>query len=167
MVLGFYNGIIRLDQGVQTAWAQVENQYQRRLDLVPNLVAAVKGQFKQEQAIFDKITQARAAFAGAQNVKDQVKAANDVEGFLRQLFALVESNPQIKSNENVLALQAQLEGSENRVAVERQRYNERVRQFNVKIKVFPGSVLAKWFGFSQKDFFEATEGAQQTPKVEL
>lgn len=164
---GFYNRIIRLDQGVQSSWAQVENQYQRRLDLVPNLVAAVKGEFKQEQAIFGQITQAREAFAGATTVNDQVKAANDVEGFLRQLFALVESNPQIRSNENVLELQAQLEGTENRVAVERRRFNETVQDYNTAIKTFPGNVFARWFGFQDKEFFSALEGAQVAPKVDL
>lgn len=163
----YYNRLIRLDQGVQESWAQVENQYQRRLDLVPNLVNAVKGFFKQEQAIFDKITQAREAFAGAKTINDQVKAANDVENFLRQLFALVESNPQIRSNENVIALQTQLEGTENRVSVERRRYNETIRTYNTATKTFPGNLFARLFGFGGQEFFEAVEGAEQAPAVEL
>lgn len=168
LVLGsFYNRIVRLDQGVQTAWAQVETQYQRRLDLVPNLVNAVKGQFKQEQEIFNKITQAREAFAQAKTAADQVKAANDVEQFLTRLFALVESNPQIRTNENVLALQTQLEGTENRVAVERRRYNEVVRDYNTAIKTFPGNQMAKLFSFQEKEFFSSVAGAQEAPKVEL
>lgn len=163
----YYNSFIKLDQNIQGKWAQVQNEYQRRVDVVPNLVNTVKGFAKQEQEIFDKITQAREAFAGAKTVETQVKAANDLEGFLTRLFALAESNPQIKSNENFLALQAQLEGTENRVAVERRRYNEAVQTYNTRVKIFPGNLFARWFGFVQKEFFQASAGAEIVPQVQF
>ncbi len=166
-LVGTYNRLISLDQSVQSAWSQVENQYQRRLDLVPNLVNSVKGFFAQEQEIFSKLTQAREAFAQAKTPASQVNAANDVEQFLSRLFALVESNPQIKSNENVLALQTQLEGTENRISVERKRYNDSVRGFNLAVKRFPTNLFARAFGFGEKQFFQAELGAEQTPTVDL
>lgn len=162
---GYYNSFIRLDQNIAGKWAQVENEYQRRIDVVPNLVNTVKGFAKQEQEIFDKITQAREAFAAAATPAAQVKAANDLEGFLTRLFAIAESNPEIKSNANFLALQSQLEGTENRVAVERRRYNEAVQTYNTRVKIFPGNLFARWFGFSQKEFFQATAGSENAPTV--
>ncbi len=166
-LVGFYNSLVTLNESVDNQWAQVETQYQRRFDLIPNLVSSVKGFFTQEQAIFDKITQARAAYAGAQGVNAKVQAAVGLEGALARLLAIMESNPEIKSDATVQTLMAELEGTENRVSVERMRFNDLVKSYNVKVKTFPGRFIASWFGFAEKAFFEAVGGAEVVPKVDL
>lgn len=166
-LVGFYNGLVKMEKDIEGQWAQVENQYQRRFDLIPNLVNSVKGMMKQEQEVFGKIAEARTRYAGAATVSGKVTAANQVESALARLLAIIENYPELKSAQNVQTLMAQLEGTENRISVERGRFNDRVREYNTRIKQFPGNVLAPMFGFSAKDFFEAVEGTEVAPKVEL
>lgn len=163
--VGQYNSLIRQDQEVKAAWAQVENQLQRRLDLIPNLVETVKGFAKQEQAIFVGVAEARSRVGGASNIPDKIKANNELTSALSRLMVVMEAYPQIKSDQNFLSLQNQLEGTENRVAVERMRYNETVKVFNMKIKSFPVVLFAGLMGFVPATFFEAPPEAKVAPKV--
>ena len=162
-----YNRLVTANEGVVNQWAQVSVQYQRRLDLIPNLVESVKGIMGQEQKIFGELAAARASYTGARSANDQVAAANQVEGALGRLLAIMENYPQLKSAENVQTLMAQLEGAENRISVERGRYNDLVRNFNILTKRFPMSVMAGIFGYSDKDYFQAAAGAENAPKVDL
>jgi LemA protein len=165
---GTYNKLVTLNEGVDGQWAQVETVYQRRLDLIPNLVNATKGFLKQEQGIYDKITQARAQYAGSSgNPAAQVEAANALESALSRLLVIVESNPEIKSNQTVSDLMVELAGTENRISVERRRFNETVQTYNIKVKRFPTNLLAGMFGFEDRSFFEASEGAEIAPTVDL
>lgn len=165
--LSVYNGLISSNESVNGQWAQVETQYQRRLDLIPNVVNAVKGIMNQEQAIFGEISAARANYAGAQTVDGKVKAANEVEGSFSRLLAIMENYPQLKSSENVQSLIVELEGAENRVSVERKRFNDAVLAYNLIAKRFPSGIIAGIFGFSEKTYFESISGAETAPKVEL
>jgi len=171
LVLGYgwttYNGLVIANENADNQWAQVETQYQRRLDLIPNLVNSVKGTMKQEQAVFGAIADARTKYAGAVTVNDKAAAASQVESALGRLLVVMENYPQLKSAENVQTLMAQLEGTENRVSVERKRFNDMVRDFNLMTKRFPSSVMAKLFGFSEKAYFESAPGAQNAPSVEF
>lgn len=162
-----YNSLIKTNENVDNQWAQVETQYQRRLDLIPNLVASVQGAMKQEQAIFSELAEARANYSGAATVNDKVKAASQVENAFGRLLAIMENYPQLKSVEAVQTLMVQLEGTENRVSVERKRFNDMVRDYNLVIKRFPSSAIASIFGFVEKDYFEAAQGAENAPKVNL
>ncbi len=162
-----YNGLVSANVGVDQQWAQVETQYQRRLDLIPNLVASVQGIFKQEQTIFTALANARAHYAGAASVDAKAKAAGEVESALSRLLAIVENYPQLKSSDTVQTLMAQLEGTENRVSVERKRFNDVVASYNLKTKRFPSSVIASLFGFSSRAYFEAAAGAENAPKVQF
>ncbi len=166
-VIGGYNSLVRLDESVKAAWSQVENQLQRRNDLIPNLVSTVKGYAKQEKGIFENVANARSKLAGAQNVGDKITAANEMSGFLGRLLAIVENYPQLKSDQNFRQLQDELAGTENRIAVERMRYNELVKQFNQSIRVFPKNIIAGIFKFEKAALFEAVEGAQEPPKVDF
>jgi LemA protein len=175
--VGVYNSIVSSDEAVKSSWSQVENQYQRRYDLVPNLVETVKGFAKQEREVLENVTAARArvgqltvtpevlnnpeAFARFQQAQDGLSSA------LSRLMAVVENYPQLRSNENFLTLQSQLEGTENRIAVARNRFNEQVRDFNTRIRRFPGSVIAGMTGFSAAQYFEATAEAAQAPQVQF
>lgn len=163
----FYNGLVKQTQAIASQWAQVENQFQRRFDLIPNLVNSVQGAMAQEQKIFSDITEARTRYAGAQTTEQKVAAANEVEGALARLLAIMENYPQLKSIEAVQQLMAQLEGTENRIAVERGRYNDVVRVYNTRIIQVPGKWLAPIFGFSAKAYFEAAAGAETAPEVKL
>ncbi|MDO8537642.1 MAG: LemA family protein [archaeon] len=160
---GTYNSLIAKDQAVESQWGQVQVVLQRRFDLIPNLVETVKGFASQEQTIYDKITQARTKYAGNQTVEN----ANEVESWLSRLLVIVESNPEIKSNTNFLALQDQLEGTENRISVERMRFNDEVRSFNTLVKQFPSNFVAGMFGFTTKDYFETVAGADVPPVVDF
>ena len=160
-----YNGFVTASEGVTNQWAQVETQYQRRVDLIPNLVESVKGVMAQEQTIFTALADARTKYTGAQSTDEKAAAAGQVEGALGRLLAVVENYPQLKSSENVQTLMAQLEGTENRVSVERKRYNDMVQVYNLKVKTFPSSIVAKVFGFSDHAYFEAAAGAENAPKV--
>lgn len=160
-----YNGLVTASVGIDGQWAQVETQYQRRLDLIPNLVESVKGVFNQEQSIFNALASARAGYANASGVNAKAKAAGEVETALSRLLAIVENYPQLKSSENVQTLMAQLEGTENRVSVERKRFNDAVASYNLKTKRFPSKLIASLFGFSERFYFEAAAGAEDAPKV--
>ena len=166
-LVGFYNSLVTLNEGVDNQWAQVETQYQRRFDLIPNLANAVKGFFTQEQAIFGQITDARKAYAGAQGVNAKAQAATGLESVLGRLLVIVEDNPEIKSDATVQTLMAEVSGTENRVSVERKRFNEKVKEYNIKVKKVSGRILAPLFGFEPKNFFEAAEGTEVAPEVDL
>jgi len=166
-VVGFYNSIINLSESVDNQWAQVETQYQRRFDLIPNLVASVKGVLTQEQTVFGDIADARTRYAGAATVNEKAEAATQVESALSRLLVIMENYPVLKSNETVQSLMVELEGTENRISVERKRFNDSVKVYNVRIKTFPSNLLAKMFNFDERNFFEAVEGSEQAPAVDL
>lgn len=167
-VVSVYNGLVGLDQMVKTNWAQVENQLQRRYDLIPNLVSTVKGYASHEKELFENVTKARSAWAGAQTQSQKVAAANQVEGALARLMVVVENYPQLQASANFRALQDELAGTENRLAVARQRFNEAVQTYNTSAKSIPTVFFVRLFGFdSEKTFFKATEGAQEAPKVKF
>lgn len=163
--VGTYNRLIALEGGVAEKWANVETQYQRRIDLIPNLVSTVKGYATHEKDLFTQITELRSQWAGAKTVDDKINAAQGLEGVVSKLLMVAEAYPQLKANENFLSLQDELAGTENRVAVERTRYNEAVLAYNVAIKRVPTNLLAGMFGFEPKSMFEAQAGAENAPKV--
>ncbi len=171
-----YNGFVRQEEGVKQAWAQVENQYQRRADLIPNLVNTVKGYAAHESSTLEGVMEARAratqvtvnpdnltpeAIAQYQAAQGQVGSA------LGRLMAVAENYPDLKANQNFLELQAQLEGTENRIAVERQRFNETVQGYNTSLRRFPGNIFAGMFGFKARGYFEAQQGAATAPTVQF
>jgi len=171
------NRLVTLEQDVNEKWAQVQNVYQRRADLIPNLVETVKGFAAQERTVLTEVTQARAS---ATSIKLTPEALNDpqamakfqaaqsqLSGALSRLLVTVERYPELKSNQNFLTLQSQLEGTENRITVERQRYNTAVREYNTRLRVFPGSLVAGMMGFKPKAFFEAAPGSETAPKVKF
>ena len=171
-----YNGFISAEEQVDAAWAQVENQYQRRSDLVPNLVATVKGYAAHEQETLEGVTDARAratqiTIDPANATPDQLAAYQKAQGELSQalgrLLAVAENYPELKANENFRDLQAQLEGTENRIAIARQEFNEEARAYNTLIRRFPNNIVAGIAGFEKKPYFEAEEGANKAPKVEF
>jgi len=164
-LFGSYNSLVALDENVNTQWANVESKLQRRYDLIPNLVESVKGAMKQEQEVFTAIADARAKLAGAGSIPEKVEASNQLEGALSRLLVVVENYPELKSNQNVTALMDELAGTENRISTERDRYNTVVRDYNKAIRSFPKNILAGMFGFKERPYFEATEGANIAPKV--
>lgn len=164
-IFGSYNSLVSLDEDVNTQWANVESKLQRRYDLIPNLVESVKGAMKQEQEVFKAIADARAKLAGAGSTSEKVEASNELEGALSRLLVVVESYPELKSNQNVTALMDELAGTENRISTERDRYNEVVREYNRTIRSFPKNIMAGMFGFEQRPYFEATQGAEVAPEV--
>ena len=166
-LVGGYNSLIQSRTQVETAWAQVQNVLQRRNDLIPNLVETVKGIAQQEQAVFKAIADARARMAGAKTPEETIAAAGQMDTALGRLFVVVENYPQLKSSENFLRLQDELAGTENRIATERMRYNEVVRDYNVKVQTFPTVLFARLLGFTTKPFFEATPAAQTPPSVKF
>jgi len=166
-VMGTYNTLVNSQVEVDRSWGNVQAVYQRRADLVPNLVATVKGFAKQELTVFTEVTNARSAWANAKTPEQQVTAANGLEGALGRLMVVVENYPQLKSDQNFLALQDELAGTENRINVERQRYNTAVSDYNKKVRMFPSNIIAGIFGFAQRTFFEANPGAENTPVVEF
>jgi len=166
-LMGFYNSLVAKGQAVDKQWAQVETQYQRRFDLIPNLVKSVEGVMKQEQAVFGLIAEARTKYSGAVSVEDKINAANQLEGALGRLLVVIENYPQLKSQENVTQLMDELAGTENRVAVERGRFNDLVQDYDTTIKKFPANLIAGIMGFKERPYFKAAEEAQQAPKVEI
>ena len=164
---GNYNKFVNLDQTVKTSWAQVENQLQRRFDLIPNLVETVKGYAKQEKDVMIGVTEARAKVGGAGTVPDKIAANNQLSGALSRLMVVVEKYPDLKSNQNFMHLQDELAGTENRIAVERMRYNEAVKIYNQTIKSFPANLLAGMFGFKEAAFFDAPKEAKEAVKVKF
>jgi LemA protein len=166
-IKGMYNSLVRLDEGIKGAWAQVENQLQRRYDLIPNYVETVKGYARFEKDALLRVTEARARVGGAGSVKEKIEANNELTSALSRLLVVVERYPDLKANQNFIRLQDELAGTENRIAVERRRYNEAVRAYNVKIRSFPTNILAGMFGFTRAEFFEAPAEAKEAPKVKF
>ena len=171
-----YNSLVEKQQKVDQSWAEVENQYQRRADLVPNLVSTVKGYAAHESSTLEKVTQARAAATSINITADNLNEENlarfqqaqgELGQALKSLLAVQEAYPDLKANENFMALQAQLEGTENRITVARGRYTEAVQDYNTSIKKFPPVIYAGWFGFDAKPQFKAEQGAEKAPKVEF
>lgn len=162
-----YNRLIAMNEAVDNQWAQVESQYQRRFDLIPNLVESVKGVMRQEQEVFKAIADARTRYAGATTVDEKATAATQVESAFARLLVVMENYPQLRSVETVTNLMSQLEGTENRISVERKRYNDLVRDFNVSIKTIPTNLIASLLGFKERVYFEAAPGSEQAPKVDL
>ncbi|MEZ7874915.1 LemA family protein [Bacteroidales bacterium MB20-C3-3] len=171
-----YNSMVTKEEGVTSAWAQVENVYQRRADLIPNLVATVKGYAAHEQETLEGVVNARAkatqttidpANLTEESMKQFQAAQGELGSALQRLMVVVERYPDLKANQNFLELQAQLEGSENRITVERQKFNETARAYNTYIRQFPKNILSGIFGFERKAYFEAAEGAETAPKVEF
>ncbi|MCX6584591.1 MAG: LemA family protein [Candidatus Aminicenantes bacterium] len=173
-----YNNMVTLDEGVKEKWSQVENVYQRRLDLIPNLVETVKGYAAHEKETFQAVTEARSKAGGMINIGADVlknpemfqqyqQAQASLSSALSRLMVVVEKYPELKANQNFLSLQDQLEGTENRITVERMRFNEAARTFNTYIKQFPKVILARMFGFNEKPYFKAQEGAETAPKVKF
>lgn len=174
--MGAYNELVRLDEGVNQAWAQVENVYQRRLDLIPNLVETVKGYAAHERATFTEVTEARSRAAGSVSrdvIDDPEKfrrfeeSQTALSSALSRLLVVVERYPDLKANENFLSLQAQLEGTENRISVERGRFNEAAQFFNTRLRQFPANLVGGMFGFRVKEYFKSDEAARTVPKVEF
>ena len=169
-----YNGLVKNQESVSSAWSQVENNYQRRSDLIPNLVATVKGYAEHESSTLEAVVQARAnaiAVNGGNLSEEEVaayqKAQGEVSSALGRLLMVVENYPELKANENFLDLQAQLEGTENRIAEARRQFNETAKAYNVKVRTFPSNIVASIFGFDAKGYFEADEAAKTAPKVEF
>lgn len=162
-----YNSLVSKKEAIDNQWAQVQTQYQRRFDLIPNVVSSVQGVMKQEQKVFGDIAQARSHYAGASSVDDKINAANEVESSLSRLLVIMENYPQLKSSENVQSLITELEGTENRISVERKRFNDMVQAYNLAIKKFPSSIIASMFNFTEKSYFQAASGTETAPKVQL
>lgn len=162
-----YNTMVSEQEQVDGAWSEVENQLQRRNDLIPNLVNTVKGFATQEQEVLIKVTEARSRVAGAGSPAEQMQASNELSGALSRLLVVVEKYPELKSNQNFLRLQDELAGTENRLAVARMRYNEVVQSYNTTVKKFPTNIMAKVFGFQERPYFQAPEGAKEAPKVQF
>ncbi|MEX2263701.1 MAG: LemA family protein [Bryobacteraceae bacterium] len=164
--VGVRNELAVQREAVTAAWAQVDVALQRRADLIPNLVETVKGFGKQEQGVIDSVTKARAALTGARTPADRIAANTQLDSALSRLLVVVENYPQIKSNENFLRLQDELAGTENRIAVERRKYNEAVQRYNTQIELFPNNVVAGMSGFARNDaYFRTDPGAREAPKV--
>ncbi len=161
------NQMVSLEENIDASWAEVDNQLQRRSDLIPNLVETVKGFASQEKEVFSNIANARAKMAGADSVKGKAEGYNELQGALSRLLVVVENYPQLKSNENFIRLQDELAGTENRIAVARKRYNDAVQQFNRRIRMFPGSIIAGMMGMEKRDYFEIEESAREVPEVDF
>jgi LemA protein len=171
-----YNGMVKADEAVSTAWSNVENQYQRRADLIPNLVNTVKGYAAHEKETLDAVVSARTRATQVtvnaddltpEKLQEFQKAQGEVGAALGRLLAITESYPDLKANQNFLELQAQLEGTENRISVERRNFNEVAKSYNTSIRTFPKNILAGMFGFEKRPYFEAQEGADKAPEVKF
>lgn len=171
-----YNGLVKMDEGVGTAWSNVENQYQRRADLIPNLVNTVKGYASHEKETLDAVVSARSRATQMtvsandltpEKLQAYQKAQGEVGAALGRLLAITENYPDLKANQNFLELQAQLEGTENRISVERRNFNEAAKEYNTAIRTFPRNLIAGMFGFEKRPYFEAEEGASKAPEVKF
>jgi LemA protein len=162
-----YNTFVGQEESIKAQWAQVENQLQRRNDLIPNLVETVKGYASHEQEVFKAVADSRARLAGARSPEESIEAANAQSGALARLLAVVENYPQLKANEQFNRLSDELAGTENRIAVERMRYNERVQQYNTSRRQFPSNITAAIFSFDEYPLFEVPESAKVVPKVDF
>jgi LemA protein len=162
------NSLVAKNEAVKSTWSQVDVVLQRRADLIPNLVNTVKGIAKQEQAVFGEIARARSQLLSAQTPADKISANQRLDGALGRLLAIAENYPQLRSSENFLRLQDELAGTENRIAVERKRYNDTLQDYNTYVQQFPNSIFAKWAGFKQNTaYFAASEGSRTVPKVDF
>ncbi len=166
-IIGSYNGLVSRSEGVETALSQIDNQLQRRNDLIPNLVETVKGFAAQEKEIFTNVADARSKLAGANTVSKRAEADAEVSGALSRLLAIAENYPQLKSDANFRQLSDELAGTENRIAVARKDYNDIARQYNTQVRIFPTSIIAGIFGFEKYDYFQAREEAEKVPEVEF
>ena len=166
--MGAYNTLVQRQEEVHKSWAQVQNVLQRRYDLIPNLVNTVKGYAAHEQQVLEEVTRLRSQWGAAKTDSAQVAAAQQLEGALGRLMVVLERYPDLKANQNFLALQSELEGTENRIAVERMRYNETVQRYNVAVRTFPSNLVARLTGFAVSGaYFQAGNEAQQAPKVQF
>ncbi len=166
-IWSLYNGLITASTQVSEAWSQIDVQLKRRMDLIPNIVESVKGYAKHEKSIFENVTKARSALMSAKTPDESAKANDMLSGALKNLFAVAENYPQLKANENFAQLQKELSDTEDKVAYSRQFYNSIVKDFNVKVKVFPNAMIASVFGFKEKPFFEVAEAERQAVKVQF
>lgn len=166
-VFGFYNGMVSARENVDSKWSQVDNQLQRRSDLIPNLVNTVRGYASHEKEVFQSVSDARAKMAGAKSVGDKLEANNELNGALSRLLAVAENYPQLKADQNFRQLQDELSGTENRIAVARKDYNDAVQSYNTKIKSLPYSLFAGALGFTARDYFKVEETAKAVPKVQF
>lgn len=166
-VRGQYNGLVTEDEAVKAGWAQVENQLQRRYDLIPNLVETVKGYAAHERETLEAVTEARARVGGAGTVDEKIEANQQLSSALSRLLLVVESYPDLKANQNFIRLQDELAGTENRIATERRRYNELVQSYNTRVRSFPTTIFAGMFGFERATIYEATPEAQTAPRVDF
>lgn len=164
---GTFNSFVTLSNEVDSQWANVESKLQRRVDLIPNLVNSVKGVMAQEKEVFTQIADARAKLGGASSVNEKVEASTELEGSLSRLLMVMENYPELKSNENVTQLMDELSGTENRISVERDRYNDVVKIFNNKVQRFPSSFIANLKGYETKEFFRAQPGSEVAPTVDF
>ncbi len=163
--VGRYNGFVTANEQIDGTWAQVENVLQRRADLIPNLVATVQGFAEQEREVFGQVAEARSRLAGAVTPAEAANANAGLTSALGRLLAIAENYPELRSNQNFIRLQDELAGTENRIAVERQRYNEAVRVYRTDIRQFPSNLFARTFGFGDREYFEADEAAAEVPEV--
>jgi len=164
---GTYNLLIGKQIAVKTQWAQVESQYQRRYDLIPNLVESVKGYLIYEKSVLEDVTRLRSQWMTQTNPDDKIRTTTELEATLSKLLVIIENYPELKASENVRALMDELAGTENRIAVERMRYNERVQDYNTAIRVFPNSFVARQYGFEEMEMFKAETGAEKGVKVNI
>jgi len=162
-----WNQLVAMDTDIKAKWAQVDNQLQRRADLIPNLVETVKGFAAQERGVIDSVTAARAKLAGAGSVPDKIAASNELSGALSRLLVVVENYPNLKSDATFARLMDELAGTENRLSVERKRYNDSVQVYNVTVRQFPGNLMAGLLGFREQAFFEVPATARQVPQVKF
>ncbi|MGV8086071.1 MAG: LemA family protein [Candidatus Woesearchaeota archaeon] len=160
-----YNSLIKQNEAVNSQWAQVETQYQRRVDLIPNLVNTVSGYADFEKSTLTQITELRSQWQNAQNVDDKVETANQIESTLSKLLVIMENYPDLKANTNFIALQDELANTENKIAVERGRYNNVVRDFNARIKMFPSNIIAGSLGYTNREYFQSVSNADTAPVV--
>ncbi len=166
-VIVTYNGLVRLRNRIQNAWAQIDVQLRRRYDLIPNLVETVKGYATHEKGTFEAVTQARANAINAQGPAEQAQAENMISGALKSLFAVSEAYPDLKANQNFLSLQEELSGTEGRISYARQYYNDAVLRMNTKIQSFPSNILAGMFGFKEHEYFEADDTSRGPVSVQF
>jgi LemA protein len=162
-----YNTLVTMDESVKAAWAQVENQLQRRYDLIPNYVETVKGYAAHEKEVLTRVTEARSRVGSAGTIDQKIEANNALSSALARLLVVVEQYPDLKANANFIRLQDELAGTENRIAVERMRFNEAVRAYNTKLRSFPTNMIAGLFGFEKAQFFEVPKERQEAPKVKF